>query len=79
MYIQSILQEGRILLIAGGRLGSKLVPRVHQLGQISSVYVSCMDKANGEWTKQFSKVSEAFHICDIHRIGFIVNFTRFAV
>jgi len=56
-YIQSIPDDDRIILIISGQLGQKLVPRIHQLRQISSIYVYCTNKKpNEQWTREFSKV-----------------------
>jgi hypothetical protein len=56
-YIRSISQDERIILIVSGRLGRQITPRIHQLRQVSSIYVYCLDKsANEEWAKQYKKV-----------------------
>ncbi|CAF1654751.1 unnamed protein product, partial [Didymodactylos carnosus] len=46
----------RIIVIVGGRSGQLLVTRIHQLIQVSSIFVYCMDKRNEEWTKIYKKV-----------------------
>ncbi|CAF4166474.1 unnamed protein product, partial [Rotaria sordida] len=58
-YIQSVPKGHRIILIVGGRLGQLIVPRIHQLFQISSIFVYCMDKRNQEWTNAYKKVKGA--------------------
>jgi hypothetical protein len=56
-YIRSTPKDDRIVLIVSGQLGQKIVPRIHQLRQISSVYVYCINKKqNEQWAQQFSKV-----------------------
>lgn len=56
-YISSISNEDRIVLIVSGRLGRTIVPRIHHLPQIISIYVYCMDKqANEQWSNDFNKV-----------------------
>ncbi len=56
-YIRSVPKEDRIVLIVSGQLGQKIVPHIHQLRQISSIYVYCMDKKkNKQWAQDFSKV-----------------------
>jgi hypothetical protein len=56
-YIRSVPKDDRIILIVNGQLGQKIVPRIHQLQQISSIYIYCMNKKqNEQWTQQFSKV-----------------------
>jgi hypothetical protein len=55
--IQSLSTQDRIILIVSGRLGRQIVPQIHQLRQLSSIYVYCSDKAlNEEWARQFTKV-----------------------
>ncbi|CAF3200840.1 unnamed protein product [Rotaria socialis] len=55
-YIQSLPKGHRIILIVGGRSGQLIVPRIHQLIQISSIFVYCMDRRTEEWTKIYKKV-----------------------
>jgi hypothetical protein len=56
-YIKSLSPQDRLVLIISGRCGRELVPQIHQLRQLSSIYVYCMDKkANEEWSKDFTKV-----------------------
>ena len=55
-YIRSVPKGHRIILIVGGRFSQLIVPRIHHLFQISSIFVYCMDKRNEEWTKAFKKV-----------------------
>jgi hypothetical protein len=56
-YIRSVSVNNQIILIVSGHLGQMIVPRIHQLQQISSIYVYCMNKAkNEQWSKQYEKV-----------------------
>ncbi len=56
-YIQSLSQQDRLILIISGRCGRQLVPQIHQLRQLISIYVYCMDKkGNEQWAKDFNKV-----------------------
>ncbi len=56
-YIRSISKDDRIVLIVSGQLGQQFVPRIHQLQQIFSIYVYCMNKIENEkWTPNFNKV-----------------------
>ncbi|CAF1167147.1 unnamed protein product [Adineta steineri] len=56
-YIEQRSQQDRLILIVSGRLGREIVPDIHQLRQVISVYVYCMDeKSNEQWTFKFSKV-----------------------
>lgn len=57
-YIRQASAGDRIVLIVSGRLGRQIVPRIHSLSQLLSVYVYCYDeKANEQWSSQFSKVT----------------------
>ncbi len=56
-YIQSIPSHKRLILIVNGRLGKEVVPRIHHIPQVYSIYVYCMDKKrNEQWAKHYSKV-----------------------
>ena len=47
----------RITMIVSGRFGREIVPSIHKLRQVISIYVYCMDKkANEEWSCKFAKV-----------------------
>ena len=57
-YIRSVPDGDRLLLIVSGGLGQELVPRIHKLRQILSIYVFCFDrKKHEEWTNKYCKVS----------------------
>jgi hypothetical protein len=61
-YIRSVCLQDRLVLIVSGRLGQEVVSRIHQVRQLSSIYVYCMDKERNEkWAKNFSKVSRFSH------------------
>ena len=65
-YICSISAEDRIVLIVSGRLGREIVPRIHSLRQISSIYVYCQDrKANEKWAQHFPKVKHIIVDLDV--------------
>jgi len=56
-YILSVSPQDRVVLIVSGRLGQIIVPRLHQLRQIISIYIYCTNKqANEQWSKRFTKV-----------------------
>lgn len=56
-YLEQISQDDRIFLIASGRFGQEIVPKIHHYRQIVSIYVYCMDKKINElWAKNFPKV-----------------------
>jgi plasmid stabilization system protein ParE len=56
-YIQRAPTNYRIILIASGTLGRQIVPYIHNLKQISAIYIYCVDKQkNEQWAQQFHKV-----------------------
>ncbi|CAF1113659.1 unnamed protein product [Adineta steineri] len=56
-YIEQTSQKDRLVIIVSGRLGQEIVPYIHQLRQVISIYVYCMDKKNNEqWALKFTKV-----------------------
>jgi len=55
-YIRSAPKRHRIILIVGGRSGQLIIPRIHSLVQVSTIFVYCMDRRNEEWTKAYKKV-----------------------
>ncbi|CAF0776970.1 unnamed protein product [Adineta steineri] len=56
-YIEQTSQKDRLVIIVSGRLGQEIVPYIHQLRQVISIYVYCMDKKNNEqWALKFAKV-----------------------
>ena len=55
--ILSLSPQDRLVLIVSGRCGRQLVPQIHHLRQVSSIYVYCMDKKTNElWAKDFIKI-----------------------
>lgn len=56
-YIRSASIHNHIILVVSGHLGQVIVPHIHQIQQVSSIYVYCMDKAkNEQWSSQYKKV-----------------------
>ncbi|CAF3762472.1 unnamed protein product [Rotaria sp. Silwood1] len=56
-YIEERSKKDRLVIIVGGQLGKELVPSVHNLRQVMSIYVYCMDKQrNEQWACKFAKV-----------------------
>lgn len=56
-YIRKRSRNERILLIVSGQLGREIVPSIHDLRVVTSIYVYCMNvKGNKIWANQFSKV-----------------------
>ena len=58
--MKHILSTGngdRIVLIVSGSLGRTIVPRIHNLDQVLSIYVYCQDQtANEQWSSRYPKV-----------------------
>ncbi|CAF1237620.1 unnamed protein product [Adineta ricciae] len=60
-YIRSVPDDDRILLIVSGGMGQQLVPSIHKLRQILSIYVFCLDKSKHEgWSQQYTKIKGLF-------------------
>lgn len=57
-YIRSVSKDHQIILIVSGRLGSSMVPRIHQLLQVSVIFVYCINRKNEHWVKTYKKASE---------------------
>jgi hypothetical protein len=67
-YIQSVPSSDRVVLIVSGHFGQELVPRIHHLGQVFSIYIYCGNKQfHQQWSEQYRKV--------IRRIFFRINFS----
>jgi hypothetical protein len=55
--IRRLCQGDLTVLIVSGQLGCIVVPEIHSLPQVSSIYVYCMNKAvHEEWSQSYSKV-----------------------
>jgi len=60
-YIQSVSSEDRIVLIVSGHFSQKLIPQIHHLRQISSIYIYCSNKEfHQQSNKQYKKVIFVF-------------------
>ena len=56
-YISYSSNQDRFVLIVSGRLGQQIVPEIHNLRQISAIYVYCSNKKlNEAWAKNHPKV-----------------------
>jgi hypothetical protein len=74
-YICSVSNHDRIVIIVSGISGRQLVPRIHELEQVCSIYVYCMDrKTNEQWTKNFPKVKITNDNFNIHLVFFFLRF-----
>ena len=58
-YIRSVNEKQQLVLVVSGRFGRDLVPKIHALRQIASIYIYCTSKeANEQWTTHFLKVKD---------------------
>lgn len=56
-YIKEQSQKDWLVMVVSGQLGQMIVPSIHDLKNIVSIYVYCMNKAkNDEWARSFAKV-----------------------
>jgi hypothetical protein len=56
-YIEKRQKEDRLVIIVSDQSGREVIPRIHQLRQVSSIYVYGKDKnSSQQWTSEFSKV-----------------------
>ncbi|CAF4113868.1 unnamed protein product [Rotaria sordida] len=56
-YIEKQSEKAQLIMIVSGRLGREIVPSIHELRQVISIYVYCMDKKSHEqWARNFEKV-----------------------
>ena len=56
-YIEERSDEDKLILILNNLLGYTLIPRIHQLRQVYSIYIYYKNNAvNQEWITKFSKV-----------------------
>ncbi|CAF5005241.1 unnamed protein product, partial [Rotaria sp. Silwood1] len=56
-YLEESSEHKRFVVIVSGRLGLEIVPSIHKLRQVISIYVYCLNKeSNEEWVNNFSKV-----------------------
>ncbi|CAF0829366.1 unnamed protein product [Rotaria sp. Silwood1] len=56
-YIVSMLSDDRIVFIVSGQLGKKIVPQIHQIPQIRSIYIYCENMTlHKQWATSFNKV-----------------------
>jgi tetratricopeptide (TPR) repeat protein len=55
------IKTEKVFMIASGALGQTIVPVLHDMAQVSVIYIFCEDKARHEqWTQQWPKVNGVF-------------------
>lgn len=63
-YIEESANDDRFILIVSGKFGQELVPLVHKLRQILSIYVYCMNKDfHKTWASEYPKVRNCSMEC----------------
>ncbi|CAF5226559.1 unnamed protein product [Rotaria magnacalcarata] len=57
-YIEERSKNDRLVMIVSGQFGQEIVPSIHKLRQVISIYVYCFDKVrNKQWSDKFTKVN----------------------
>jgi hypothetical protein len=57
-YIEQRSKQDRLVVVISGQLGQEIVPSIHKLRQVLSIYIYCNDKkSNEQWTNKFRKVT----------------------
>jgi hypothetical protein len=56
-YIEQRSKKDRLILIVSVQSGQEIIPFIHKLRQVISIYVYCTDKeSNEQWACKFAKV-----------------------
>ncbi|CAF3294366.1 unnamed protein product [Rotaria socialis] len=64
-YVEDLSPADRVVMIVSGGLGQQIVPSIHKLRQVISIYVYCMNKErNKRWSKYFTKVKGVINEVD---------------
>ncbi|CAM4765943.1 unnamed protein product [Rotaria magnacalcarata] len=71
--IQQVTEMSRVILIVSGAYGTDLVPRIHELQQVSSIYVFCLQQEKYiEFAKQYDKIKAI--VIDLNALISIIEF-----
>ena len=67
-FLEDMVDE-KVCMIISGSLGQQMMPRVHNLSQVDSIFIFCNNKKyHEEWTKNWPKIKNVFteigSICD---------------
>ncbi|CAF2918601.1 unnamed protein product [Rotaria sp. Silwood2] len=55
--IQQWTRTNEVILIVSGEFGRELVPRIHRLEQLLTIYIFCIERENHiQWAKEYSKI-----------------------
>ncbi|CAF1305848.1 unnamed protein product, partial [Adineta steineri] len=65
-YIQSISSSNQLIFIVSNNFGQELIPQIHQLSQVYSIYIYCHHEQefNQHWTEQYNKVKGIYYEID---------------
>ena len=59
-FIETI-RENKVCKVISGALGQRIVPRVHDMSQVDSIFIFCGDKKRHEgWAKDWPKIKDVF-------------------
>jgi Tfp pilus assembly protein PilF len=63
------IDDNKVCIIISGSLGQQIVPQVHKMSQVDSIFIFCRNKTlHEEWTKEWSKIKGVYtnitHICE---------------
>ena len=58
-FLENMADE-TICLIISGSLGQQIVPRVHNLSQVNSIFIFCDKRIHEEWTRDRFKIKDGF-------------------
>lgn len=62
-FVEDQSKDRRIVMIVSGQLGQEIVPEIHHLRHVVSIYVYCKDKErNKPWADKYAKVAKYFMI-----------------
>ena len=55
------INDNKVCMIISGSLGQHIVPQVHSMSQVDSIFIFCGNKKRHEqWTKEWSKIKGVF-------------------
>ena len=59
-FLRCIVNE-KAFVIASGSIGKDLVPRIHSMPQVDTIYIFCGDRARHKpWSEQWSKIKDVY-------------------
>lgn len=73
-YIERISDEDRAIVVMDNQRGQEVVPLIHQLEHISSIYIYCINSAeNTQWIENYSKVGYQVTILNFMNVFLIID------